>query len=401
MEKEFEETALKAPSEIDGRALMWTYESLDEDRELEQFFTGIPGFCSSKVVDNPQSSLDSLRSARVADALTGFVYRTCSSNLVSEAIKIRRFAICVRAIDAVRLSYAAYTVINDFFDWLALLPSAELGHSLMGSVNNDDGKNALFAQGIIACIITETRQRDERWFSLAMHQLGISEPVLRGYLHHGNSLRLATLIHFTRQFVRNVFQANWQEFPLSAIFWLLLRPIQDIQDTLPELQHDFCSLWNEVVLRRRDRDHFLLSEILKEIRPIYVTLHQGFTQDDSDPLPLCSIPSHRINRATILNKVNDVETVEMTYDPIITAPTRDTISPIIEPVATYAAPSSPMPEPDPTISHPTDERSRHEVPGMLQPSTPVTPPFHCSPPNFERFSNGAEGGFKAPPTTPW
>src|SRR5260221_3195871 len=81
MEKGFEETALKAPSEIDGHALMWTYESLDAEHELEQFFAGIPGFCSSKVVDNPQSSLGSLRSPTVAWALNGFLERTWSSNL--------------------------------------------------------------------------------------------------------------------------------------------------------------------------------------------------------------------------------------------------------------------------------------------------------------------------------
>jgi hypothetical protein len=104
MQKEIEQTALKAPSEIDGRALMWTYESLDEDHELEQFFSGIPGFCSSKVVDNPQSSLDGLRNGTVTDALCEFLERTSSSNLVSEAIKIRRIAICIRAIDAARLS---------------------------------------------------------------------------------------------------------------------------------------------------------------------------------------------------------------------------------------------------------------------------------------------------------
>jgi hypothetical protein len=112
----------------------------------------------------------------------------------------------------------------------------------MGSGNNDDGKNTLFAQGIIARIIA-TQQRNERWFSLTMHQLGISEPVLRGYLNHrnGDSLPLATLIHFTRRFIRNVFlpswygvpHSDWQGFPLPPIFWML-RPIH-AQDTLPEL----------------------------------------------------------------------------------------------------------------------------------------------------------------------
>jgi len=86
VEKEFENTALKAPSEIDGRALMWTYESLDEDHELEQFFAGIPGFCSSGVVGNPQSSFDSLRSRTAALALNRFLDRTWSSNLLSETI---------------------------------------------------------------------------------------------------------------------------------------------------------------------------------------------------------------------------------------------------------------------------------------------------------------------------
>src|SRR5260221_5991715 len=103
MEKEFEKTALEALSEIDGRALIWTFESLDEDHELEQFFAGLPGFYSSKVVHNPQSSLAGLR-FRVAWALKGFLERTWSSNLVSEAIKIRRLVICIRATDAAHLS---------------------------------------------------------------------------------------------------------------------------------------------------------------------------------------------------------------------------------------------------------------------------------------------------------
>ena len=132
MAKEFEETALKAPSEINGRALMWTYETLDEDKELQQFFAGIPGFCSSKVVENPQSSLENLRSLAVADALKGFLERTWSSNLVSETIKIRRLVICVRAIDAAHLSLAAYTILDKFSeDRSAFFQSVELGHNLI------------------------------------------------------------------------------------------------------------------------------------------------------------------------------------------------------------------------------------------------------------------------------
>jgi hypothetical protein len=114
LDKEFEESALKSPSKKDGRALMWTYESLDEDYELEQFFAGIPEFCNSKVVDNPQSSQDSLRSSTVASTLNGFLERTWLSNLVSETIKIQRLVICVRAIDAAYLSQAAFRTLDHF-----------------------------------------------------------------------------------------------------------------------------------------------------------------------------------------------------------------------------------------------------------------------------------------------
>ena len=298
MEKEFEETALNAPSEIDGRALMWTYDSLDEDHELEQFFAGIPGFCTSKVVDDPQSSLDSLRSETVASALYGFLERTWSSNLVSETIKIRRLAICVMAMDAAHLSHASHIIIGGFLEHRpALFRSVELGHSLINWGDNDDRKPNFFAQGVIACVIANVPQRNDRWALLTMHHLGISEHVLRSYLNHGESVLLANLMHFTRQFVRNFLKADREEFPLLYIL-RRLGSNYNIQDTLPSLQHDFCSLWNEVVLQRHDSDHHLLFNILWELHSIHVALHQDSTYSAAPLDQLCSVPSHRIDSAS-------------------------------------------------------------------------------------------------------
>ncbi len=85
----------------------------------------------------------------------------------------------------------------------------------------------------------------------------------------------------------------------------------------------------------------------------------------------------------------------MTHDPIIASPAlvyRDAVSPIIQPVATYDAPTSPMPKLDHTIPHPADEPSRHEVPDMLQRSTWVTPSFHPSPLDSEKLSDSATAG---------
>ena len=388
MEKEFEGTALKAPSEIDGRALMWTYESLDEDHELEQFFAGLPGFCSSKVVDNPQSSLDSLRSLTVARDLNGFLERTWSSNLVSETIKIRRLLICIRAVDAAHLWDAAYEIF-EFFEYRpALFWSIELGHFLINWGNNDDQETTWFARGIVASIITTVLQYNDlndRWFSLTAHHLDISEHVLRGYLDHGDSVLLANLISFTRRFVRKPLKVNLEKFPLSHIF-RRLGSNYNVQNTLPGLQHDFCSLWNEIVIQTRDRDDHLLFYILGKIHPIYVAFHHGSTPYGH--YQLCSIPSHRIDFASNLNEVGDGRTAETTPAPITTSPAlhhRDAVPSLVPPITEYDVPP-PTSNLDHAIPHLVDERSRN---GTLDNTTRVASSFPVARLENDRISDGS------------
>ena len=382
MEKGFEESALEAPSQIDGRALMWTYEYSDEDHELEQFFAGIPGFCNSKVVDNPQSSLDSMRSPTMALSMNGFLDRTWSSNLLSEMIKIRRLVICVRAADAARLSNAALRIFFPFFlSRPSLLRSVELGHSLMSWGHNDDRKPTLFAQGLIACIIANVPQRNERSFSLTMHHLGISEHVLRDYLDHGDNVLLANLIHFTRQFVRNFLEVNWEDDLLSYILHQL-RLIYNVQETLPMLQHDFCGLWNEIVLKTRNRDHHLLSCILTKIHPIYVALHQGHTPHDR--YQLCSIPSHQIDSTSNLSDVDGGMSADTAPVPITTSPTlHDAVPSVIPPLT---APPTPTSNLNNAILHVVvGEQSRN---GRLDNITPGVSSVYPAPLGNDRLSSG-------------
>ena len=375
VEKEFEEAAHEAPSGIDGRALMWTYEALDEDHELEQFFAGIPGFCSSKVVDSPQSSLDGLRGRTVAEALNGFLERTWSSNLVPEIIKIRRLVICVRAIDSAHLSNAAHEILDEFFPHRpASLRAVELGHSLISWGNNDDQRATFFTQGIIAFVIAKVPQRNERWFSLTTQHLGIAEHVLRSYLNHGNSVLLAVLIHFTRQFFHNFLMANWEGFPLADI---LRRLSYNVQNTLPGLQHDFCGLWNEIVLNSSHRGHEVLLDILKGIHPTYVALHQDSTPHDE--YQLCSIPSHRIDPTSTLNEVDGGITAETVHVPTTTS--HDAVPPVTEVI-----PPPPTSNLDHAIPHVVvDEQSRNEV---LDNITPVTSSLYPAPLENDQPSDG-------------
>ena len=52
MRRTAEDYARKLYHNIDFRALWWTFKSLDEDGELQEFFEGLPGLCSSKAVPN-------------------------------------------------------------------------------------------------------------------------------------------------------------------------------------------------------------------------------------------------------------------------------------------------------------------------------------------------------------
>ncbi|KAF8265175.1 hypothetical protein EI94DRAFT_371248 [Lactarius quietus] len=106
MQKTVEEAALSLPSEIDIRAFMWTFDSLDEDHELERFFSGLPGFRSSKIVDDPLPSLTVWQKSKLRQALSGWMDRTFSSDLLPEPVKERRAVVCAKAFDPVHFRNA-------------------------------------------------------------------------------------------------------------------------------------------------------------------------------------------------------------------------------------------------------------------------------------------------------
>ncbi|KAH9071381.1 hypothetical protein EDB83DRAFT_247958, partial [Lactarius deliciosus] len=86
MLKTAEETALKSPPDIDTRSFLWTFDSLDEDHELERFFSGLPGFRSSNVVDDPLPRLTEEQKEKLSMALEGLFGRTFSSDLLPESV---------------------------------------------------------------------------------------------------------------------------------------------------------------------------------------------------------------------------------------------------------------------------------------------------------------------------
>jgi Family of unknown function (DUF6535) len=367
--KTAQESASRLSAEIDDRVLKWTLDAADEDHELEQFFEGIPGFCRSKVVTKPRRVFAQL--GTLEEALDRFLDRTWSSNFLSQTAKERRSVVYTQAVVALGLPFPSSDFFCDVYigGMDGVLRSIQLGHSLRSRCYSSDSETVLFAQGIVAGIITRVPERDYRWEALVMDQLSISEGVLRDYLANGDSVLLANFIHITYQFFRFYIE---RQLPYSGLVFIL--PIIskfDIQNTLPGLQHDFCALWNEVTQEARDSGfNSYPVDILRHIRHIYIALHQGTdaapaafsssTDDDnlilfeSSSYPFCNIPGHQIVVSA---------TGETTHPPTITSPTLPPPDGVLN--TTSAAPDlPPFPAlaPDHSPIHPADEPSLHDIP---------------------------------------
>src|ERR1700733_2841443 len=87
-------------------------------------------FFSSNLINNRDATLNELRRTFVG-ALSGFLDRTLTSNLVSDPIKTRRFVTCFNAADATSTG-----IDREFFHgvfsgrWDGVLQSVEIGNYL-------------------------------------------------------------------------------------------------------------------------------------------------------------------------------------------------------------------------------------------------------------------------------
>ena len=305
---QIKEIALKPSSETDTLILERILLTLDEDSALETFFDAIPGFCNSKLCILPLSFLVRTKLRQASD---GFLNRTFSSNLVSESVRANRLITCLNAAHAALGSSAVSEILDNIGHLDEAPQSVEIGHALR--VWGHRGDHDLKVQQTVAHIIGRARQRDNRWIMLVKEELGVPDDLVRDSAAHGDSALLFILIHVSRQANR---ASSWTPGVLSSLSKF------DIRNTLPAVQHDFCTLWNEISREARNQinqgSSSTLSstpvKILRDIRHIYIALHQGTdavpaafsaSTDSSDSIlvqlssyPLCDIASHHPDSTT-------------------------------------------------------------------------------------------------------
>jgi hypothetical protein len=133
-----------------------------------------------------------------------------------------------------------------------VLRSVEVGRSLRGQGGGSRVEPGLYAQIIVADIITKVREPNDDWIALAVDQMGKPEADIWRYVaQRDDSVLLANLIHITRQIFSHSRVGKAAVFVLRS--FVVLRELSefDIRNMLPELEHDFCALWNHPLLQKR------------------------------------------------------------------------------------------------------------------------------------------------------
>ena len=376
MQKTAEETALKSSSGIDTRAFKWTFDCLDEDHELESFFSGLPGFRSSAVVKDPVPSLTEEEMWRLYGALHGLLDRTFSSDLLPTSVKDRRAMIGAKAIDRERTPNASilYAILFKYQHNGPVVNA--ITNILKECGNNFDKYNVSIAQAAISKIFATRQLYDDSWYILASYELGFYEASLREYAAQGDSLSLVILIHLVRQ--QFIHFRKWSLRQKSDLLDILDEASKfDAKDTSSELQHEFCALWNQIVNEAQGSNNWDMSRvILGPIRNVYLSLHQD---TDSAPThfsastavrddilmyppsyPLCEVSDHRSDSTphTHDDAVSATPARAIPHEPDNTAFVPSTTSPDPVPSSTHA--------PLPALTYVLPLDNQISVPGSMQ-----------------------------------
>jgi len=327
VEKAAEETASEQLSEIDVRILRWTIDDLGDDDRMSNFFEAIPGFFNSKLVKDLRSKLPDSLLKRFWEALNGFFGRTLPSNSVIEYVKYQRLDVGMSAMSTITVPNISSIPKNILFErWDHVPQNVAMGYAVKRWCASKNKDVAQYAQCMATRILAGVRERNDRWFVLATDVLGLSEDSLRKYVAHGSdSVSLAIFISVAR---RHIYTDIYDWGVLSTIYKL------NIHNTLLELQHDFCALWNlcveEAIRQQPDTDTFPVG-ILRLTRYLYISLHEGTqaapthfsasTQEFDhvlfrpDSYPLCQIHDHRPDSTVSDSRTEIGETSQPTLFP--------------------------------------------------------------------------------------
>ena len=300
MNETAENYAIEQKPEIDSdiSELLWsTFLSLDNEADIEKFFEGLPSLCD-RDTDPLTGGKMALKQkfiephkAHLKAALIRFTDRTLMSHLVEGIVKHRRMAIFTKTMESDSTNLLGHSNILRrvlFEDWDGLLGCMEFGLSMRNWANSFDTVTveSFYAQCVAALTISDSIMRKRLghelhgWVQLVKN-LPVSTPSQTPVIRENDDdILLANVIFIVRITVQTY--AGSVDRDRGHILDASPRTLRalcqlDITKALPELQHEFCDLWNKLVITLQyDKlpHHRTIAKImLRNIRKLYIALH--------------------------------------------------------------------------------------------------------------------------------
>ena len=208
-----EAIALRQPTKMDSRAMSWTLDALDEDRELEELVAAIPGYYRSTTV-RPQEEalehlihhegLDSPLEARILDLLCP--RGTAPDALPTSSKERKRRIVCLEALyclpGTIKRHVRAADLDPDLFASDPLFASSE-AWAAATSMAKDTNRDLAFSGQCVAAMLIAIWRNDlaaspgppgGSTGALA-HHLSVPEAVVQTWMNRSGSVMLASLIH--------------------------------------------------------------------------------------------------------------------------------------------------------------------------------------------------------------
>jgi hypothetical protein len=323
MDKTAEKYAFEMGPDIDHGSLLWMFESLDEDTDFEKFFEGLHRLCDSETGKslNLQQGFIIENRRTLSSALIGMMNRTLSSNLVPESVKQHRLIICTKVIESTSL-FGPWWFLRCVLlgSWHRFLGCIEFGLFVQKWKDVTHPVTRFYRQCVAVLTISIVRDHDEHWSQLVKGLLDVSKTPLQKYIKNSDSVLLANAIFIVRRTVQtysgSVDRHRQDVIGASSKTLETVCKKLDIQHSLPELRHEFCGVWNQLVAAAQSslppHHEFVATTTLRNIRKLYIALHEytstpatSFktfytTTDDRDPIfdnpqlyPICTFGDHR------------------------------------------------------------------------------------------------------------
>ncbi|KAI9458191.1 hypothetical protein BJY52DRAFT_1186997 [Lactarius psammicola] len=279
---DMEDLARKRSSFLDTSVVLRVFDSLDGYQDMERFLSAIPGFYNSSWVKRDVPVLEKLNGKKLAPAITTFMDHSLSSDLLTEPEKQDCITICLGAINADPLLLQCtfrqtLQALNSSIFRCIDFVSFALQHLGSGDSDSDPWVKD-YAQCIVAVAITRVQPDDDAWIDIIRRYLS---PQHSQYQWGGDNIRLCNLMYLTRWLIASRLKDS-DQFEQEGVWRNVLTEVRKfkVMETAPELQHEFCALWNELTFVAQDQQlasgmaQTNAARILSIIRTVYVPLHK-------------------------------------------------------------------------------------------------------------------------------